>query len=429
MKSCNINNLITKKLVFVKNIFTIVLFLSLSSGNIVFAQDKSLEPGSVFREYSYKKTVSPFKGAFDYYDSVQVVLNMDDLKDATGAEVAINFWGGHIGTSDQTFKINGSEKYNFPQPNTPGSPYCYFRSSNGNSPVQIPLTKLKKGGNTFTFFCGKQICYGFNWPHYIINSFTVRVYYNPDLKKCVKGSIKKAKENDTAHNLVGVKTNVDNPTMVESVEYIGYYEDYDLDGDGNLAGWQYIIDNGVWDRIISRKYVPPFAAEWNNNWVPQQNGKIKIAAKINSKNGLSYLTQPVEYNQLKQHNSIVKLYRATNVPEYFGVRVGKKKECKIVITDSLANAISAYLVLSSWSAESDDGAVHVVGINGKVLAESPGKLHEWVLLKIPVPVEYLKYGENTFFIYSETNEHVFEVNYPGPSMLIRFSDKENSSKQ
>lgn len=73
--------------------------------------------------------------------------------------------------------------------------------------------------------------------------------------------------------------------------------------------------------------------------------------------------------------------------------------------------------------------MHVVGINGKVLAESPGKLHEWVLLKIPVPVEYLKYGENTFFIYSETNEHVFEVNYPGPSMLIRFSDKENSSKQ
>lgn len=412
-----------KKLCLFKNNFIIVLFTCVFINNIISARNISLKPESVFREYSYKKMISPFKGEFDYFDSIQVVLNIDDIKDVVDAEIALNFWGGHIGTSDQTFKVNESKKINFPQPNTPGNPYCYFRCVLGNPPVKIPVEILKKGENKFTFFCGKQICYGFNWPLYWINSFTVRVYYNKDLKNCVRGEIRKIKENNIASNLVEFETDVEDPTQVESVEYIGYYKDYDLDGDGNLAGWQYTIDNGIWDRIIDRQYISTYNTSWNNNWVPQQNGTIKVIAKINSKNGLSYFTQPIEYNKLKQPNSKVKIYETKKLDEYFGVRVGERKQCNITITDSLTNAVSAYLVLSSWSADSEDGATHMLGINGKILAESPGKLHDWAFLKIPIPIEYLKTGDNSFFIYSETDGHAFEVNYPGPSILIRYTDE------
>ncbi|HAQ20538.1 MAG TPA: hypothetical protein DCR40_15110 [Prolixibacteraceae bacterium] len=411
-----------------KSISINVLFISLSFGNIVHAQDISLMPESVFREYSHKKMISPYKGAFDHFDSIQVALDIDDLKDAVYAEIALNFWGGHIGTSDQTFKVNGSKKNNFPQPNTLDNPYCYFRCIPGNRPVKIPTGMLKKGENKFTFFCGDQICYGYNWPHYWLNSFTVRVYYNKDLKKYVKGTIKKVKENDMAYNLVGFTTDVDDPSLVESVEYIGYYEDYDLDGDGNLASWQYIINNGVWDRIIGKQSIPPYNVTWNNNWVPQQNSTIKVIAKINSKNGLSYLTRPIEFNKLRQTNSIVKIYGTEKLNENFGVRAGQRKQCNLVITDNLTDAISAYLVLSTWSAKSEEGAVHVIGINGKMLAESPGKLHDWAFLEIPVPIEHLKSGDNTFFIYSETKGHALEVNYPGPSILIRYTDKANNIK-
>jgi len=403
-----------------KGIPVVLLTLILRSGNFITAQNVSLMPGSVFREYSYKKMFSPFKGEFDYYDSIQVSLNISDLKDAMYAEIALNFWGGHIGTSDQTFKVNGSEKINFPQPRTPGNPYCYCRCVHGNPPVKIPVARLKAGENTFTFFCGKQICYSFNWPLYWINSFTVRVYYK-DGSNFAKGTIKKTEESNIAHNHAGFRTEVDDPSLVESVEYIGYYEDYDLDGDGNLLGWHYTINNGIWDGIIDKRYVTPYTAAWNNNWVPRQNGIIKVMAKINSRNGLSYLTKPIEYHELNQPNSLVKIYRADKVNEYFGARVGERKLCNIQITDSLSRAISAYLVLSSWSGESEDGAEHIVGINGKTLAESPGKLHDWAFLKIPVPIEYLKYGENTFFVYSKTEEHMFEVNFPGPALLIRFA--------
>lgn len=413
-----------------KKRIAIISFLMILIVNLVSAQENYLVPGSVFREYTYAKRASPFKGDYAAYDSFQVVLNIDDLKDATSAEMALNFWGGHIGTSDQTFKVNGSKKYSFPQPHTPGSPYCYYRCVLGNPPVAFPPGLLKVGKNTITFFCGKQICYDFNWPNYFIYSFTVRVYYNKDAKKYVAGKIRKANsgDSDTAYNLIEFKTDVDDPSQVKSVEYIGYYQDYDLDGDGKPAGWHYTFDNGTWNNIIGKQLTTPYPQQWENYWVPEQNGSIKVIAKINSKNGLSYLTQPVIFDKLRQPNSTVKIYQTENLGENFSSRVEEKKECNIKITDDLSNAISAYLVVSCWSGEPEDGAKHTIGINNKTLAESPGKLHDWVLIKIPVPLEYLKTGDNTFFVYSETKEHAFEINYPGPAILIRYPSKDHPAE-
>jgi hypothetical protein len=114
------------------------------------------------------------------------------------------------------------------------------------------------------------------------------------------------------------------------------------------------------------------------------------------------------------------MYNTQNLPENFASRTGNRKECTIPVKDDLSKAVAAYLILSTWSAAPEDGAIHQMGINGKVLADSPGILHDFALLKIPVPISYLKNGNNVFFIYSETEGHAFEVNYPGPSILIRY---------
>jgi hypothetical protein len=400
-------------------VFSFVLILNFFLPGILLSQENSLKPGSIFREYSYKKLLSPYKVEFAYNDSFYVDLNIDDLDKAIVAEIALKYWGGHSGTSDQTFRINRSGKFNFPQPKTPNNPYCYYRTVLGNPPVEVPVNLFKKGENRFTFYCGPQICYNFNWPHYWLYSFAARIYYS-DSKDCVKGMIQKGLPKDTAFNLVGIKTEVDDPLKVESVEYIGCYEDYDLDGDGKQAGWHYTIDNGLWDNIIDKKYLPPYDGSWNNFWVPEQYKPIKIIAKINSENGISFLSQPIEYKGLKQKGTFVKMYNTERLDENFGVRIGTRKECNIPINDDPAKAVSAYIVLSCWSGAPDDGAIHQLGINGKVLADSPGILHDYTFLKIPVPLEYLKKGNNTFFIYSETKGHAFEVNFPGPSILIRY---------
>ena len=130
------------------------LILNPFFGGVAFSQNDGLRAGSIFREYSYNKVVSPYIGEFASKDSFSIDLNIGDLGNAIGAEIALKYWGGHIGTSDQTFKVNGSRKYNFPQPNTRGNPYCYFRTVLGNPPVKIPVNLMKKGKNSFTFFCG-----------------------------------------------------------------------------------------------------------------------------------------------------------------------------------------------------------------------------------------------------------------------------------
>ncbi len=385
------------------------------------AQDTGLQPGSVFREYSFKKMVSPFKGEYAAYDSFEVKLDIDDLSQAVAAELAVNFWGGHIGTSDQVFKVNHSGKFHFPQPDTPGNPYCYFRFGHGNPPVKVPVALFKEGQNVFTFFCGPQVCHSFNWPLYWLNSFTVRVFYASGKRGYVRGMIEKKVPGDrVAYNHVGLQTQVQDPAQVKSVEYIGYYEDYDHDGDGSLAGWQYMIEDGEWHHIVGKEFVSPYSHNWNNNWVPEQDNPIQVVAKINSESGLSYITDPITFDKLKQRNSVVKLYTAKSIGEYFGSRVSKRRECSIVVPDDLSNAVSAYLVLSSWSGESEDGALHSIGINGTMVAESPGKLHDVAFHRIPVPLDRLKTGDNLFYVYSETEEHMFEVNYPGPALLIRF---------
>ena len=144
-------------------------------------------PGDVYREYTYGRwfgQVSPdatSDGAKEMRARGQKRprINIKDLDGAVRAEVSVQYWGGHIGTSDQKFRINGSDWFAIGQPvGTPTEPETYYRTVIGDNPVQVPLEALKEGYNQFEFTCGKQLRYNFNWAFYWIYSFTVRAYYD-----------------------------------------------------------------------------------------------------------------------------------------------------------------------------------------------------------------------------------------------------------
>ncbi|KPK84056.1 MAG: hypothetical protein AMS27_11025 [Bacteroides sp. SM23_62_1] len=388
---------------------------------ISFRINAEIQPESIFKEFYYKSNITPPGRAINGIDSISVFIDVDDLVKAVKAEICIQYWGGHIGTSEQKFKINDSELYDFPQPPTPGSPYCYYRNLYGKPAVEIPLNNLEKGQNKLTFYKGEQICYSFNWAHYVINSVTIRIYYSSD-KECAKGKVIKIQDKDTAYQHIAFRTEVDHPENVVSVQYIGYFTDYDWDGDGIFTQWQYRLNKGSWEGILNTQYSPPYAAPWDNFWLPQQEDKLMIAAKINSANGCSYITRPVEYKALKQHNFNVIMYRPDTIPEVFGVRVGREKEC-IIKVEKLDNSISAFLVFTSWSGATEDGANHEVGLNGNMIADNFGILHEAGIHMLPVPIEYLKEGDNIFHIFSNTEGHALEINWPGPAILVRYCDE------
>jgi hypothetical protein len=113
------------------------------------------------------------------------------------------------------------------------------------------------------------------------------------------------------------------------------------------------------------------------------------------------------------------MYRATEVPEAFGVRVKKRMTCKIPVPDSPQGATRARLLLSTWSAAHADE----IGWNDRKLVERVGVVHNYSFDTIPVPLDLLHQGDNQFYIYSATTEHAAEVNWPGPVLLVEFTNK------
>lgn len=157
---------------------------------------------------------------------------------------------------------------------------------------------------------------------------------------------------------------------------------------------------------------------WKNRWIPDQQG-IKIAARLIDKSGMIYMTEAVENLTLNHGERIVKMYVASDVPEAFATQTDSS-ECKIIIDGSLEKAFTAKIIFSTFSGGTTDREVY---INDKALLKGGwGEWHRLAFCEEPVPIKLLKQGENFFKIKAHfPREHAFEVNWPGPVILIEYS--------
>lgn len=396
-------------------------------------------PGDVFKEFTYvplqdhfaeldpncPRKADPNFDMRNWQHQVTKKLNIE-LGDAIRAEMSVEYWGGHIGTSEQKFRVNGHDWIYIPQPhNTSGSPQCYYRTILGNETVPIPLEYLKDGCNEFQFTCGPQICHNFNWGFYWIYSFTVYIYYN-SLKPHTEGKITSPVSGSTTGDSPRITLSPSSPPgSIKQVDFIGYYEDFDWDGNGIFRQWQYQTQYGSLRKHLGTTTCAPYTVTWDTEWIQDQDQPIKIMAKITNNNGVCYMTPAVENISLVRKDRSVKMYKASEVPENFGVRVGKKKTCKINITDNLSNAKDARLLLSTWSAAHSDE----IGINDKMIVERIGRVHDYSYDSIRVPLDIIKKGTNIFYIFSKTEHHALEVNWPGPVLLIKYEATKQPSIQ
>jgi hypothetical protein len=383
-------------------------------------------PGDVFRERTYAHRfgeVDPegtSEGALSMRPRSRGIrrLAIKDLDKATRAEVSIQYWGGHIGTADQRFRVNESDWFQVPQPrNTPTEPQCYYRTVVGDNPVEIPLDLLKEGRNKFQFTCGKQIRYSFNWGLYWIYSFTVRVYYRSD-KEHINGKIiSPAGGTEIGENPV-IAARIDGEADgVKQVDFLALYDDYDWEGNGVYRQWHGQFRDGKVSRHVGTASEPPYSVTWDTTWVPDQDVPVSFIARIVGKDGTIYMTRPVSNVTFKREGRSVKMYKATSVPEAFGVRSQRNnwKACKIKVPDSLENAKEARIVLSTWSADHAEE----IGLNRHKLLDRIGEVHDYSFDAIPIPLNYIL-KNNRFYIHSTTEHHAAEVNWPGPAMLIEF---------
>ncbi|MBM3853975.1 MAG: hypothetical protein FJ399_12605, partial [Verrucomicrobia bacterium] len=152
-----------------------------------------------------------------------------DLAGAISAELSAEFWGGHIGTAGQRFRVNDHGWIDLPQPaGTPTEPQRFYRTLLGNNVAPIPLAQLRDGENIFRFTAGKQVAYANDWGFYWIYDFTARVFYDPAKKPHPSGGMIAPTAGATFGDFLRLEVNATSPNSdIARVDFIGEYEDFD----------------------------------------------------------------------------------------------------------------------------------------------------------------------------------------------------------
>jgi len=407
------------------------------------------QPGEIYREYPvYLAT----RGGFAYVtdpntQNASARLNLpndilpmtiSDLQGAIRAEVVIDHWQGHVGTSNRRFRFNNHAWLSIPELGAANgvpaghSGECYAAQTNPG--VQIPVSNLIQGTNHFEGTSGGQTCYDFGWGIWGWYGVMVRVFYGPD-KAHPTGSI----TSPTNGGTIG-----ENPTITAStsadavqVDFLGYYDGFDATGNGVGVKYHHNYHRTKTETAMLLKghigsdLTSPFSVVWNTDLVPNQApGLVKLIARIKGSNGVWFVTNEVTGLSLQRSGNFVRMYRPTDMPERFWMRSGrglKSTHYTIPSSDNLANATSAKLIIPSWDGDDiSERAYLTVKLNNLVLPPF-GVDHYYSLDVLTFSKTALVQGTNTFSATSTTVEHGIEILWPGPTLVVRYSGNPSNS--
>jgi len=386
------------------------------------------EPGDIYREYRKGlKTGDNWRvthpragasGAKEFLPNPELKIEIEDLEGAVRAEVVIDRWGGHPGTSNKRVRFNGNDWIALPELTTVpegSNPTCYMYQDN---PVfEVPLEHLKEGTNTFEGTCGGQTCFSFDWGQWGWYGIIIRVYYD-STKAHPGGWIISPAEGGEIRENPTITAEAFSDAGISMVEFLAYYEGYDLDGDGIYLQWHRRYKATSFSNLLGVASKEPYQVTWKTRWVPdQQPGAVKLMARIRDNNGYWFVTDAVEGLSLKRDTSAVRLYKAYAVPRRFWVRAGRKMFCRIDIpeTESLGLATGAAVHIRTWN-----GIGERFGLNEDYSGSIGGANHMYQYSIREVPLSALVHGRNTVFFKSSTEHHGVEILWPGPGLTVRY---------
>ena len=384
-------------------------------------------PGDIFREYKWTGPYvhtsewqritdpdAPNPGSKEYLPNAVNSIHIRTAG-ATKIEAYIEVLQCHTGTSDKRIRVNGNEWLRIPEAvNIGADPECYETMTYPT--VEIPLSHFKDGANTFEFITGGQVCHDFGWGQWLCYGVTFRVYYSAS-EPHPTGSM----TSPTTGATIG-----ENPAIsavavgcrrpIKQVDFIGYYEDFNYQGDNVWRQWQYIYHCCQIQKHIGTDTTAPYSITWDTSWVPDQNRPIKIMARIVDTSNLCYMTAAVENITFRRSGGSVKLYKCYDIPKSWKSRAGRRLGCNVDITDDLTKATAAVMYLCSWSG----GHADEIGINNNKLLSNIGYTHNLSYDEIDVPLSYLRVGQNKPYTYAKTSHHGIEVNWPGTPLKIKY---------
>ncbi|MEA1996512.1 MAG: hypothetical protein U9N45_02695 [Gemmatimonadota bacterium] len=386
------------------------------------------EPGDVYREY-YKnlkigdnwRVTNPeagHEGAHKYLPNAVFNIDIDDLERAVRAEVVIDRWGGHAGTSGKRIRFNGNQWLDLPVLTTMGpgeNPVCYMYQD--NPVVEVPLEHLREGPNTFEGTCGGQVCFSFNWGQWGWYGIIIRIYYESSRKHPTGEIVSPASGADLRDNPI-IRAGVSSNPGVSRVDFLARYEGYDVDGDGIFRQWHRYYQSTSLRNHVGTAVQEPYEVCWDTRWVPDQpGGSVQLLARVMDVDGIWFVTEAVKDLSLVRDSVSVRLYKAHSVPPKFTVRNHREASCMVAIPEDepLDMATEAVIHLRTWNGINEEFT-----LSGRWSCFIEGANHRYKYSVQKIPLKVLAAGDNEVYFHSVTEHHGVEILWPGPAVSVRY---------
>ncbi|MFP4145492.1 MAG: hypothetical protein ACLFV3_10150 [Phycisphaeraceae bacterium] len=333
-----------------------------------------------------------------------------DLDGAVRAEVQVGYDQCHGGTTGLAIAFNDHEYLRLPVPDTIPEPKAGYMFRPFPT-INVPLEHLRSGENQFKFRIDAEPREPGDegWYQNLVYNVVLRVYYD-ESKPHPTGEITSPASDSEIGRTATIAARVEPAeSPIAKVEFIGFYEDFDRDGDGIYREYQRAYDDDPACSvvgIIGLAEQSPWQVAWDTSWLPDQKGPMHIAALVSDESGMTYMTPEARNVRLVRPNLSVEMCPPYNVPSGWVTRKGRM-EANFDVTGDPAKATAAKMLFHAWGG--NDGAGGWVN-ETEIPHFKSGK---------PVPVEALRQGQNTI-ANAKGGHHGLEICWPGPVVLIQY---------
>jgi arylsulfatase A-like enzyme len=386
------------------------------------------KPGDVFREYTWTHQTGDAGGSlrvggrFDYGGGPIPLPHHFDLDHAVKAEIIIEKLLCHEGTRGLAISINNNDWIPIPDP--PGIPEPAWDYMHHTYPVvPICLSELRSsGGDQFRIRVSPE--HPWNWPQNLIYGVHFRIYYDKTKKPHPTGSLISPRKGDALGTKVLLEAHASSPNgSIRQVDFLGHYEDVNLEGDGEYTQWHYHFHRAVLTNHIGSVTAAPWRWTWDTSWAPDQPKPFSLAARVTDETGLTCFTDAIDGLTFQRDGFSVELCKPYEVPKKWLTRAGEHQQ-KFRVKGDLSKAIAAQLIWVSWC----PGYMEGLYLNDHRVLDREGPKYAYFAHRVSVKdLTALKPGENILRtgktpLYDGKMVHGMELNWPGIMVLIQYRD-------
>jgi hypothetical protein len=342
----------------------------------------------------------------------------EDLRAIEGVELSLEIWGGHPGTLHKRVTPNGRTTYWFPETGTAAG-HCTHQY-----PVfRLKVTDLAPGYNALQFACDQGPSF---WGHFIVEQACIRTIVpagHADIRKLGLEGFSAAviAEPRSGEDRVEVSLRLSDPGRVARVEYQGYYEGYDENGNGESKDWHGFTKARAPVGFLGAADQPPFRCQWDTSMLAaQKDMAVRATLHLKDAANLTFETAPATGVAMPSgRTAAVKVFPTAQKPAPFWSRANNLKRATIPVDIDPARVERAELHTVSW----DGGSGNVkeyFKLNGRHMEIAGRGRHDVLYTVLPVAPGGLRKGVNEIELLSGTEHHGIEILEPGPALVVRY---------